>query len=74
MGQIRYFAGSFIWSVISKLTDAAVKFFTIPLMLHYFGKDNYGILTLAVATNAYMNLLNLGINTGAVKYFSQWIA
>ncbi|MEP6584173.1 MAG: hypothetical protein ABJA90_07890 [Ginsengibacter sp.] len=74
MGQIRYFAGSFLWSVISKLTDAAVKFFTIPLMLHYFGKDNYGILTLAVATNAYMNLLNLGINTGAVKYFSQWIA
>lgn len=74
MGRIRYFAGSFMWSVISKLTDAAVKFFTIPLMLHYFGKDNYGILTLAIATNAYMNLLNLGINTGAVKYFSQWIA
>lgn len=74
MGQIRYFAGSFFWSVISKLTDAAVKFFTIPLMLHYFGKDNYGILTLAIATNAYMSLLNLGINTGAVKYFSQWIA
>ncbi len=74
MGQIRYFAGSFIWSVVSKITDAAVKFFTIPLMLHYFGKDNYGILTLAIATNAYMNLLNLGINTGAVKYFSQWIA
>ena len=74
MGQTRYFAGSFMWSVISKVTDAAVKFFTIPLMLHYFGKDNYGVLTLAVATNAYMNLLNLGVNTGAVKYFSQWIA
>lgn len=74
MGQIRYFAGSFIWSVISKVTDAAVKFFTIPLMLHYFGKDNYGILTLAIATNAYMNILNLGINTGAIKYFSQWLA
>ncbi len=74
MGQVRYFAGSFFWSVVSKVADAAVKFFTIPLMLHYFGKDNYGILTLAIATNAYMNLLNLGINTGAVKFFSQWIA
>ncbi len=74
MSQVRYFAGSFIWSVISKVSEAAIKFFTIPLMLHYFGKDNYGILTLAISTNAYMGLLTLGINTGAVKYFSQWIA
>ncbi len=74
MGQIRYFAGSFMWSVISKVADATIKFFTIPLMLHYFGKENYGVLTLAISTNAYMNLLDLGINTGAVKYFSQWIA
>ena len=74
MGRFRYFAGSFLWNVIAKVTDAAVKFFTIPLMLHYFGKDHYGILTLAIATNAYMNLLNLGVNTGAVKYFSEWIA
>ena len=74
MGQVRYFAGSFVWSVASKVIDASVKFFTIPLMLHYFGKDDYGILTLAISTNAYMNLLNLGINTGAIKFFSQWIA
>ena len=73
MSQVRYFAGSFIWGVISKVSEAAIKFFTIPLMLHYFGKDNYGILTLAISTNAYMGLLGLGINTGAVKYFSQWI-
>lgn len=74
MSQIRYFAESFMWSVVSKVIDAAVKFFTIPLMLHYFGKDNYGILILAISTNAYMSLLDLGINTGAVKYFSQWLA
>ncbi len=74
MSQVRYFAGSFMWGVISKVSEAAIKFFTIPLMLHYFGKDNYGILTLAISTNAYMGLLALGINTGAVKYFSQWIA
>lgn len=74
MSQIRYFAGSFFWSVVSKITDAGVKFFTIPLMLHYFGKDDYGILTLAISTNAYLNLLDLGINTGAIKFFSQWIA
>jgi O-antigen/teichoic acid export membrane protein len=73
MSQIRYFAGSFTWVVIAKVSDAIVKFFSIPLMLKYFGKDNYGILILVISTNAYMDLLDLGINTGAIKYFSQWI-
>ena len=72
--QIKYFAGSFIWGLIAKLLDAGFKFLTIPLLLKYFGKDNYGLLTLAIATNAYMQLLDMGMNTGAVKFFSQWIA
>ena len=42
--------------------------------MHYFGKEHYGILTLAIATNAYMQLLDMGMNTGGVKFFSQWIA
>lgn len=63
-----------MWGVISKLLDAGIKFLTIPLLLGYFGKGNYSILTLAMATNAYMALLDMGMNTGSVKYFSQWIA
>jgi O-antigen/teichoic acid export membrane protein len=73
MSQAKYYVKSFGWGVISKLTDAALKFITVPLMLHYFGKDSYGILVLAISTNAYMDLLDLGINTGAINYFSQWI-
>jgi O-antigen/teichoic acid export membrane protein len=69
-----YYSRSFFWGVISKIIDALVKFITIPLLLQYFGKENYGILTLAIATNAYMHILDLGINTGAIKYFSQWIS
>lgn len=72
--SIGYFANSFIWGVIAKLLDAIIKFITIPLLLVYFGKDNYGLLTLAIATNAYMSLLDMGMNTGSVKFFSQWIA
>lgn len=72
--QIQYIAKSFAWGVVAKLIDAATKFMTIPILLNYFGKENYGLLTLALATNAYMNLLDMGMNTGSVKYFSQWIA
>jgi O-antigen/teichoic acid export membrane protein len=72
--QIKYVTNSFAWGVVSKFLDAGLKFITIPLLLNYFGKENYGLLTLAIATNAYMQLLNMGMNTGAVKFFSQWIA
>lgn len=72
--KLRYFAGSFFWGMIAKLLDAAIKFLTIPFLLSYFGKENYGLLTLAIATNAYMQLLDMGMNTGGVKFFSQWLA
>lgn len=72
--KLKYFTGSFSWGVIAKLLDAAIKFLTIPLLLSYFGKENYGLLTLAIATNAYMQLLDMGMNTGGIKFFSQWLA
>lgn len=71
--SIKYIAGSFIWSSIAKILNAGLKFVSIPLLLNYFGKDNYGLIALAVSTNAYMQLLNMGMNTGAVKFFAQWI-
>lgn len=67
-----YFVSSFIWSLISKIINAAIQFITVPLLLNYFGINQYGILTLAIATNAYMQLLDLGINIGAIKFYSQW--
>ncbi len=70
----RYFISSFYWVTITKILDACIKFLTIPLLLRYFGKENYGLLTLALATNAYMRLLDMGMNTGGVKFFSQWLA
>lgn len=71
--SINYITSSFMWSTIAKILNAAIKFISIPLLLNYFGKDNYGLITLAVSTNAYMHLLNMGMNTGAIKFFSQWI-
>lgn len=69
----RYFTTSLIWSFISKILDAVIKFFTIPVLLKYFGVDNYGILTLAMTVNAYIQLLEMGMNVGAIKFLSQWI-
>lgn len=68
-----YFLNSFIWGVIAKVINALAKFISIPLLIHSYGSENYGVLTLALSTNAYMLLLDMGMNTGAIKFFSQWI-
>lgn len=69
-----YYISSFFWSTLSKLLSAVFGFITVPLLLGYFGKANYGLLSIATACNGYMHLMDLGMNTGAVKYFSQWAA
>ena len=69
-----YYLSSFFWSTVSKLLNAVWGFITVPLLLGYFGKAEYGIIAIATSWNAYMHLLDLGMNTGAVKFFSQWAA
>ena len=69
-----YYLSSFFWSTVSKLLNAVLGFITVPLLLGYFGKSEYGIIGIATAWNGYMHLLDLGMNSGAVKFFSQWAA
>lgn len=74
MGKGNYYLVTFIWNTLQKVFNAIVGFITVPLLLNYFGADKYGILSLATACNGYMHLLDLGMNTGAVRYFSMWRA
>ncbi|TAJ11256.1 hypothetical protein DMA11_17580 [Marinilabiliaceae bacterium JC017] len=71
--KFKYILKSFSWGLLSKVLDAAIKVVTVPLLLSYFGKEDFGLITLAISVNAYLQLLDLGMNTGAVKYFSGWI-
>ena len=67
-----YYISSFAWSTISKILNAILGFISVPLLLAYYGKVEYGLLSIATACNGYMNLLDLGMNTGAVKFYAQW--
>ena len=69
-----YYVSSFFWSTLSKILTAIVGFISVPLLLGCYGKAEYGILSIATACNGYMHLLDLGMNVGAVKFFSQWKA
>ena len=72
MSKENYYISSFFWSTLTKVVNALVGFISVPLLIGIYGKGNYGVLALATSCNAYMHILDLGINTGAVRFFSQW--
>lgn len=69
-----YYISSFFWSTLQKVLVAVFGFISVPLLLGYYGKADYGLLSIATACNGYMHLLDLGMNTGAVRFYSQWKA
>lgn len=74
MNDFQYFKSSVVWVVGSKIIDALIRFFAIPILIGLYGKNQYGVLVLVMSINAYAQFLDMGINTGAVNYYSRWIA
>lgn len=69
----RLLSGSF-WGILAKILDALAKFVTIPMLVTFYGRSDYGLIALAFSLNAYLRLMDLGFNVGAVRYFSIWVA
>lgn len=67
-----YYFSSFFWSTLQKVINAIIGIISVPLLLRYYGVEQYGILSLATACNSYMHLMDLGMNIGAVRYFTLW--
>lgn len=69
----RLIAGVF-WSVIVNITNAIYGFIAVPILISYYGKDNYGLIALATSINGYMTLLDMGLSSTNVRFFSNWLA
>ena len=67
-----YYLSSFFWSTLQKLLSAILGFISVPLLLGYYGKADYGLLAIATSCNGYMHLLDLGMNIGSIKFYAQW--
>ncbi len=63
-----------IWGVSGKLIDAMVKFAVIPLMIAHYGRKEFALVSLVISLNAYMRMMDLGMNVGGVRYFAIWLA
>ena len=62
------------WSIAMNMVNALYGFFMIPILINYFGKAEYGIIGLAQSVNAYMQIMDMGLNSTNVRFFSSWLA
>lgn len=69
----KVFSGVF-WSAVVNVVNAIYGFIAAPLLIAYFGKADYGLIALANSVNGYMALMDLGLNSTTVRFFSNWLA
>lgn len=63
-----------VWTLITNMVNAVYGFISVPILINYFGKSEYGLIGLAMSVNVYLRLLDMGFNSTNVRFFSAWLA
>lgn len=74
MGGAKRAFNGMVWSAIVNIVTAIYGFIAAPLLIRYFGRSEYGLIALATSVNAYMQLMDMGLSSTNVRFFSNWIA
>ena len=74
MGSEQKIVKGVIWSTLTNIVNAIYGFISVPILINYFGKAEYGLIGLAMSVNVYMNLMDMGFNSTNVRFFSNWLA
>lgn len=61
-----------IWGILANIISSLTKFLTVPLLIAHYGKADYGLIALSLSLNAYLRILEMGLNIGAIRFFSIW--
>ena len=73
MGSSKKIASGVAWTIIVNIVNGIYGFVSVPILIAYFGKSDYGLIGLAMSVNVYLRLLDLGFNSTNVRYFSNWL-
>lgn len=63
-----------VWTMLYNVVNAIYGFISVPILIEHFGKDQYGLIGLALSINVYMQLMDLGFNSTNIRFFSVWFS
>lgn len=73
MGSSNKIAKGVIWTTVANIINGLYGFISVPILIGYFGKSNYGLIGLAMSINVYLGLMDLGLSSTNVRFFSNWL-
>ena len=74
MGSGKKVISGVMWTMAVNVVNAVYGFISVPILINYFGKSEYGLIGLAMSINVYLRLLDMGFNSTNVRFFSAWLA
>lgn len=74
MGSSQKIARGFIWTTLVNIINGVYGFVSVPILIAYFGKADYGLIGLAMSINVYLRLMDMGMSSANVRFFSNWLA
>ncbi len=74
MGSSQRIAKGIFWTTASNIVNGLYGFISVPILISYFGKEEYSLIGLAMSINVYISLIDLGFDSTNVRFFSNWIA
>lgn len=74
MGSRKKIVAGFAWTTLVNIVNGVYGFISVPILIAYFGKSDYGLIGLAMSVNVYLRLMDLGFNSTNIRYFSAWLA
>ncbi len=67
---MRTVARNFILVTASRLIEGGVRFLTVPIVLGYFGREDFGLMALAFSLHVFLTLADFSISANVVRRFS----
>lgn len=74
MGSSKSIAKGVAWTTIVNIVSGVYGFVSVPILIAYYGKSDYGLIGLAMSVNVYLRLMDLGFSSTNVRFFSNWLA
>lgn len=62
------------FAILDKIISAFIQLASIPVLLSVYGKENFGLISIASSINILLIILNFGLPTGFPKFIATWIA
>lgn len=74
MSSINRIFSATVWTIVYNVINAVYNFVAVPLLISHYGKEEYGLIGLALSINVYVGLMDMGFNSTNVRFFSSYLA